>query len=85
MSTSQTKAADSLMCQEEAAISQTKLLGVNQVAKLLNCSARHVYRLADAGKMPRPIKLGALVRWSRSAIDEWISAGCPPCRREGRA
>jgi excisionase family DNA binding protein len=50
------------------------------LAKLLHVSTRTLYRLADAGKMPRPIKLGALVRWPRQAIVEWIAGGCRPCR-----
>lgn len=53
-----------------------ELLNVKQVAALLNCSQRHVYRLAESGQMPRPIKLGQLVRWSRSTLDEWIVNGC---------
>lgn len=57
-----------------------ELLDVRAVAALLGCSARHIYRLADAGKMPTPVRLGALVRWSRRAIDEWISQGCPAVR-----
>ncbi|MFC1805972.1 helix-turn-helix transcriptional regulator [Planctomycetota bacterium] len=39
------------------------LLDVKTVAKLLSVSQRMVYRLKDAGRMPRPIKLGQLVRW----------------------
>ena len=54
------------------------LVDVGQVATLLRCSERHVRRLARTGKMPTPIKLGSLVRWSRNAIDEWIARGCPP-------
>ena len=57
------------------------LLTVNEVAQLLNCSSRHVYRLSDAGKMPRPVKLGALVRWSRFAVEAWIADGCKLVRR----
>jgi excisionase family DNA binding protein len=44
------------------------LLGVREVAALLGCSARHVYRMADAGRMPRPLKLGQLVRWRRGEL-----------------
>jgi len=58
-----------------------KLLDVQAVADLLGCSSRHVYRLSDAGRMPAPVKLGALVRWSKSAIEEWVAAGCPSCRK----
>jgi excisionase family DNA binding protein len=59
--------------------SPAKLLDVRAVADLLGCSPRHIYRLADAGRMPASCKLGSLVRWSRTAIDDWIAAGCPPC------
>jgi excisionase family DNA binding protein len=55
-----------------------ELLDVRSVAALLGgCSTRHVYRLADAGRMPRPLKLGTLVRWRRAEVLEWISVGCP--------
>jgi len=64
--------------------SPAKLLDVQAVSELLDCSARHVYRLSDAGRMPAPIKLGSLVRWSKTAIEEWIAASCPPCVEEKR-
>jgi predicted DNA-binding transcriptional regulator AlpA len=57
------------------------MLSVDDVSAMLGCSTRHVYRMSDMERMPRPIKLGALVRWSRRAILEWIDAGCPSCRR----
>ena len=60
------------------------MLDVQGVAALLSCSTRHIYRLADMGRMPRPVKLGALVRWSRAVILDWIAQGCPSCRNGGR-
>jgi excisionase family DNA binding protein len=57
-----------------------ELLNVKAVAALLGCSVRHCYRLSDAGRMPRPVKLGALVRWRRAELVEWLNAGCPPVR-----
>lgn len=60
-----------------------QLLGVTAVSEMLACSKRHVYRLADAGRMPAPLKLGALVRWSRAALEDWIAEGCPRCKRVG--
>jgi excisionase family DNA binding protein len=60
------------------------MLSVDDVAALLACSARHVYRLSDMGRMPRPVKLGSLCRWSRAAILEWIGQGCPAVRAGGR-
>jgi predicted DNA-binding transcriptional regulator AlpA len=66
------------------------LLDVQAVADLLGCSARHVYRLADRWAMPRPVKLGSLIRWRRSTgdamtgLEDWLAAGCPSCREGGR-
>ena len=57
-----------------------QLLDVRSVAALLGCSTRHVYRLADAGRMPPPVRLGALIRWRRADLDAWIAGGCKPCR-----
>jgi len=66
---------------------QAELLDVNAVAALCFCSARHVHRQKDAGKIPTPVKIGSLVRWRRQEIMEWIVAGCPAVRtvrRTGR-
>jgi len=57
-----------------------ELLDVNHVARLLTCAPRTVYRLADAGKLPRPMRLGALVRWRREEVLAWITDGCPTVR-----
>lgn len=60
---------------------EAALLDVKAVAALLGCSARHVYRLTDARRMPAPVRLGALIRWRRAEIESWIAAGCPATRR----
>ena len=58
-----------------------ELLDVRSVATLLGgCSTRHVYRLADAGRMPRPIRLLTLVRWRRAELMSWLEGGCKPFR-----
>lgn len=53
------------------------LLDKRAVAAMLGCSSRHVDRLADTGRMPPPVRIGVLVRWRRSDLDAWLSAGCP--------
>ncbi len=58
------------------------LLDVGNVAAMLDVSKQHVRRLADAGKLPRPIRLGSLVRWRRTDLDAWLAAGCPSCRQD---
>jgi excisionase family DNA binding protein len=59
---------------------QAELLDVRAVAELLACSKRHVYRLSDAGRMPRPVALGRLIRWRRAELLNWVNDGCPPVR-----
>jgi excisionase family DNA binding protein len=68
-----------------APVRDAALLDVQAVAALLDCSARHVYRLADAGRMPAPLKLGALIRWRADEIRDWIRSGCKAVRQTGRA
>lgn len=64
----------------EADTSTAALLDVGEVARMLRCSTRHVYRMADAGRMPHPLKLGTLVRWRRAELVAWLDAGCPTVR-----
>jgi len=56
---------------------QAALITVEHVAKMLSYSTRQVYRMADVGTIPRPIKIGKGTRWRKSDIDEWIALGCP--------
>ena len=58
------------------------MLTVDDVAELLKCSSRSIYRLTDSGRVPRPVKLGSLVRWPRESIENWIARGCPRVNRE---
>lgn len=48
-------------------------------------SKRHWLRMTDAGKAPRPIRLGRLVRWSLAILAAWEQDGCKPVRQVGRA
>ena len=62
-----------------------ELIDVRGVAALLQCSVRHVWRMADEGWMPEPVKLGALSRWRRADIAKWIESGCCPVCPKGGA
>ena len=55
---------------------QTIMLTVQGVAALLACSPRTVYRLADQGNIPRPVRIGGLARWPRESFERWIAEGC---------
>jgi excisionase family DNA binding protein len=47
---------------------------VPDIAQLIQSSERHIWRLADQGKIPGRVKgLGRLVRFSRSAVDAWLA------------
>ena len=56
---------------------QSIMLTVDGVAKMLACSPRSIYRLADAGRIPQPVRIGGLVRWPRAVLEQWIKEGCP--------
>jgi len=66
-----------------AAQLETSTYTVPQIARLLQCSERHVWRLADRGAIPGQLRIGRLVRYARSVVDRWIADGCPT--RAGRA
>ncbi len=59
---------------------QPQLIDVKTVATMLACSWRNVYRLADRGAMPRPVKVGKLVRWNKAELEAWIANGCKTVR-----
>lgn len=67
-----------------AATSTRRLLDARQVAELIGCSWRTVLRLADAGKLPAGLKIGALRRWDAERIEQWIADGCKPVRTHSR-
>ena len=68
----------------EQSVSSPALLTVNDLSAKLNCSTRHIYRLVDTRRIPHPVKLGALLRWVKSDVDQWIASGCPHRRKTSR-
>jgi len=68
---SQTKASN---------IRETLAISARDLKEMLNVSLRQIWRLNSAGKLPRPIRLGGSVRWSRAEIQQWFEAGCPDRR-----
>lgn len=57
--------------------SEFEFLTLDEVADRMGCSRRHVRRLCERREMPQPLRLGALLRWSRASLDRWVAAGCP--------
>ena len=55
-------------------------LSASDLACNLGVSLRHIRRMDSSGKLPRPIKLGASVRWPVAEIEQWLAAGAPDRR-----
>ena len=49
-----------------------------EIGRELRLSAKSIRRMYEAGKLPRPVMVGARsLRWVRQTIVEWLAAGCP--------
>jgi len=57
------------------------LVNANEVARLLSISSRTLWKLASAGRVPEPVRLGRSVRWRAGELQAWVDAGCPPQER----
>jgi len=52
-----------------------KALRLPAVAEKTGLSKTHLYRLVQAGKFPKPIKLSERVSaWDEAAVDDWLAA-----------
>jgi excisionase family DNA binding protein len=49
-------------------------LSVEDVAELLGCDKRTVWRRRNEGSLPPPIKLGRLVRWNKAEFEKWLAS-----------
>lgn len=56
-----------------------ELLTAREVARMIGAGERSVWRWSQSGRMPRPVRIGAAVRFRRADIEQWIAAGCPRC------
>jgi predicted DNA-binding transcriptional regulator AlpA len=54
-----------------------EFLTVQELAEILKCSDRHITHLRAIGAVPKPVKLGSLVRWHRKQIEDWVRDGSP--------
>lgn len=60
-------------------------LTAKQLAELLNVSVRHVRRMKDAGKLPKPKQFGRCIRWDPDEVQRMLdgsgAAGRQPTNR----
>jgi predicted DNA-binding transcriptional regulator AlpA len=59
-----------------------ELLSAAESAEMAGVAKRSWWRYVSSGKAPAPVRLGGVVRWRKSELAEWISAGCPRVRKE---
>lgn len=52
-------------------------LTADDLANLLHCCRRTIYRRDDAGEIPAPVRIGRQVRWRTDEVKAWLDAGCP--------
>ena len=57
--------------------SPDRLIPIGQVAAMVAVSRRTISRLADAGKLPPPLRIGGSLRWRLADVRQWIANGCP--------
>lgn len=58
---------------EPNSFAKSPLLDPKQLAEFLGCSARNVRHLSAAGKLPKPVRVGRLLRWPRKSIEQWLA------------
>ncbi|MHC4226401.1 MAG: helix-turn-helix transcriptional regulator [Planctomycetota bacterium] len=50
-----------------------RLLTIKQVSDRLQCSTRTVRRISSEGKLPKPLRVGRLIRWRESDITFFVT------------
>ncbi len=65
---------------------RTEFLTLPEVAEYLRLSIHTIYKMVERGRVPA-LKAGAMWRFDRAEIDEWMraAAGRPRVARRGKA
>jgi excisionase family DNA binding protein len=50
-----------------------KLVGAAEVAEIIGCTRKHVYDLAQKGRIPH-YRIGGLIRFDLQEIAEWLES-----------
>jgi excisionase family DNA binding protein len=56
---------------------ERKLIRIATVAKALDTTHDHIYRLARENKIPGAVRVGRFWRFDEMALRNWIDNGCP--------
>jgi predicted DNA-binding transcriptional regulator AlpA len=52
---------------------ESEMLTVEEVATMLSIGVRSVWRKAQDGRLPPPIKMTGSTRWAKSTLQDWIT------------
>ncbi len=52
----------------------SRMVTAAELAAALNCSTRSITRACNDGRLPRPLKIGRLVRWPADTVRHLIDA-----------
>lgn len=50
-----------------------RLVRIKEVLHIVGCGKTKLYDLIQAGKFPKPVKIGNTVVWPESEINVWVS------------
>jgi len=56
---------------------QPLLIGIEEVARLLDRSESTIRQDDDEGRIPRSVSIGGAERWRLKELRSWVRAGCP--------
>ena len=54
-----------------------RLLTIQEMAAIMNCSVASVYTMKAYGRVPPPLRIGRLVRWDPREVQQWLDNRCP--------
>ena len=63
--------------QNQNSSSPSIAISAKELAQMLGVSLRQIWRLNATAKLPKNLRLGGSVKWSRAEITHWFEAGCP--------
>ena len=70
------KATDKKGCSQMRAECAVEMVNADTAAAMVGVSPRSWWRFVSTGRAPRPVRLGACVRWRLSDLRSWIGEGC---------
>jgi predicted DNA-binding transcriptional regulator AlpA len=63
---------------------EREMLTVGEVAAMLSIGVRSVWRKAQDGRLPPPIKMTGSTRWAKSTIHDWIADKASAAQKQSR-